>query len=105
MVYLPYCKHACRRLHLPPNAFYFACRKCHHLTYASAQDAHEFDHGSMAVFAEAVDVLAKLDKVLDRLGKTRYGSKRYWRLIGQWEKLEAKLERNKRLNELWRGLM
>jgi hypothetical protein len=29
------------KLYLPPGAKYFGCRKCHHLTYRSCQEAHQ----------------------------------------------------------------
>ncbi len=29
------------KLHLPPGAKYFGCRKCHDLTYRSCQEAHQ----------------------------------------------------------------
>jgi len=31
------CKRKVANLYLPPNDFYFACRRCHHLTYRSSQ--------------------------------------------------------------------
>ncbi len=39
--------HPCRRrvskLHLPPEARYFGCRRCYDLTYTSCQESHKYD--------------------------------------------------------------
>ena len=35
------CKRRAGKLHLPPGARYFGCRKCHDLTYRSSQEAHQ----------------------------------------------------------------
>jgi hypothetical protein len=37
------CGRACRKLYLPSGARFFACRRCHRLTYRSAQEAHKYD--------------------------------------------------------------
>ena len=37
----PSCPGRCRKLYLPPGASQFACRTCHHLTYASCQRSRE----------------------------------------------------------------
>ena len=34
------CNRRADKLHLPPGAKYFGCRKCHDLTYRSCQEAH-----------------------------------------------------------------
>lgn len=36
---LPECKRQVRKVYLPPGGYYFACRRCHHLTYRSCQEA------------------------------------------------------------------
>lgn len=35
------CGRRCTKLYLPPGARYFGCRRCHDLTYASSQEAHQ----------------------------------------------------------------
>ena len=35
------CNRRAGKLHLPPGAKYFGCRKCHDLTYRSCQEAHQ----------------------------------------------------------------
>ena len=35
------CNRRAGKLHLPPGARYFGCRKCHDLTYRSCQEAHQ----------------------------------------------------------------
>ncbi len=35
------CNRRAGKLHLPPGARYFGCRKCHDLTYRSSQEAHQ----------------------------------------------------------------
>jgi len=35
------CNRRAGKLHLPPGAKYFGCRKCHGLTYRSCQEAHQ----------------------------------------------------------------
>jgi len=35
------CNRRAGKLHLPPGAKYFGCRKCHDLTYVSGQTAHQ----------------------------------------------------------------
>jgi hypothetical protein len=35
------CERRAGKLHLPPGAKYFGCRKCHDLTYRSSQEAHQ----------------------------------------------------------------
>ena len=37
------CSRRAAKLHLPPGARYFACRRCYDLTYTSCQDSHRFD--------------------------------------------------------------
>lgn len=34
------CERRAGKLHLPPGAKYFGCRKCHNLTYRSSQESH-----------------------------------------------------------------
>lgn len=35
------CERRAGKLHLPPGAKYFGCRKCHDLTHRSSQEAHQ----------------------------------------------------------------
>ena len=35
------CQRRVGKLHKPPTARYFGCRKCHNLTYRSSQEAHQ----------------------------------------------------------------
>lgn len=37
------CNRRVGKLHLPPGARYFGCRKCHDLTYRSCQEAHQVE--------------------------------------------------------------
>lgn len=37
------CQRRVGKLHLPPQASYFGCRKCHNLTYTSCQESHKYD--------------------------------------------------------------
>lgn len=37
------CLRRVAKLYLPPGGFYFGCRMCHGLTYASSQESHKFD--------------------------------------------------------------
>lgn len=39
----PLCRRRCGTLHLTSGSLNFGCRKCHQLTYTSAQEAHKFD--------------------------------------------------------------
>jgi len=39
----PVCSRRVGKVYLPPGDHTFACRRCHNLTYRSAQEQHEFD--------------------------------------------------------------
>ena len=39
----PNCRRRVGRLHCPHGESYFFCRTCHHLTYKSCQESHQFD--------------------------------------------------------------
>jgi hypothetical protein len=37
------CTRRAAKLYLPPGGRYFACRRCHNLTYRSSQEAHQME--------------------------------------------------------------
>ena len=46
------CNRRAGKLHLPPGARYFGCRKCHDLTYRSCQEAHQSERMVMFIAKE-----------------------------------------------------
>jgi len=40
------CDRRIDKIHLPPGARYFGCRKCHNLTYQSCQESHRAERGT-----------------------------------------------------------
>ena len=51
------CNRRAGKLHLPPGARYFDCRKCHGLTYRSCQEAHQTERlfGRIARMEEGME--------------------------------------------------
>lgn len=79
----PQCGRRAYKLYLPlvGRSVSFACRKCHDLTYKSAQTAHDSDRGVFVDIKQAFDRSRRLDVLLKKLKTTRAGSRRHSRVV------------------------
>lgn len=83
----PACDNRVGCLYLSPTATRFYCRKCHDLTYESAQTAHDSDRGTLAGLGRAVDLLLRAEKLEKRMDKHRTGSKAWLRVYRRYDAL------------------
>jgi hypothetical protein len=61
------------KLYLPPGERFFACRRCHALTYASVQEAHRIDGVQNAIAADLGCTVAELRRTIRQLVRQRKG--------------------------------
>jgi len=84
----PRCLRRCGKVYKPAYGGRYACRKCHDLSYTSAQEAHKYDRvKSIAPLVRKVELLTRAKLVQRKLFKARMGSKNWWRLYRRYEKI------------------
>ena len=78
----PRCDRRCGCLYIAPRDSRWACRKCHDLTYKSAQTAHEGESsGYLGLVSHHINQIARIEKLEKQLQNVRFGSKKHIRLV------------------------
>jgi hypothetical protein len=90
----PQCKGRCVMLYLPEGGMRFACRQCHNLSYASAQEAHRFERSTLGETMRMVSKSDRLHALTRRLSRQHVGSKMFLRTLERIRKLEKELSVN-----------
>lgn len=88
----PLCNRRCGSLHIAAPRNVFACRKCHDLSYTSAQTAHEHDRGRFAKLGRLILLERRYEKIYSRMSKHARWTKAYKRGMAQLEKIEKELD-------------
>lgn len=76
----PRCGNRCKKLYLPPGARQFACRGCHNLTYASAQEARKLP-GHIGALAGVIENMQRVEHIDKKLSRAQPGSNRHEYLL------------------------
>lgn len=75
----PYCQRRVAKLYKPPGTPAFTCRHCYRITYASAQEAHQFDRlPGIGWASRRLDVAERLERVTKRYKRARGKRKQHW---------------------------
>ena len=79
---------SCGKLYKPYHRAHYACRTCHDLVYASAQEARK-PPVSIRDLAYRIDRLTRAELVLRKIDQCRTGSRKYWWLMERHNQLMA----------------
>ncbi|MBZ0301142.1 MAG: hypothetical protein K8J31_15450 [Anaerolineae bacterium] len=84
----PRCFRRCGKVYKPGYGGSYACRKCHDLSYISAQEAHKCDRSkTIGPLVWKLDRLTRAEMVQRKMFKARIGSKNWWRLNRRYERI------------------
>ena len=84
----PDCLRRCGKVYKVTIYGRYKCRKCHDLTYTSAQEAHQYDRSkTIGPLVWKIDRLTRAELVQRKLFKARMGSKNWRRLHRRYEKI------------------
>ncbi|MBC8170510.1 MAG: hypothetical protein H7X77_02520, partial [Anaerolineae bacterium] len=89
----PCCGRRCGRMYLAEPNYKPACRLCHNLRYISAQEAHQYESGSIWGLVRAPNLATRAEVIQQKMAKCRRWSKRYERLLDRYLKLYPALAR------------
>lgn len=81
----PRCFRRCGKVYKPSYGGSYACRKCHDLSYTTAQEAHKYDRvASIAPLVCKMDLLTRAELVKQKMRRARIGSKNWQRLYSRY---------------------
>jgi hypothetical protein len=90
----PECDRRVGCLYLPHRKDRFLCRKCHKLTYDSAQRAHEGEGGGyLGIIGRNINELQRTKKLQKKLIGRHYGSKAWVRITNKIDAILANIAR------------
>jgi hypothetical protein len=90
----PQCARRVECLYLPHGEPRFLCRKCHDLTYKSAQEAHQGESsGYLGIIGRNISELRRIEKLQKQLDGRHYASKAWIRITGKIDAILANIAR------------
>jgi hypothetical protein len=81
----PRCSRRCGKVYKPAYGGSYACRKCHDLSYTTAQQAHQYDRiKSIGPIAWKMDRITRAELVRRKMNRAHIGSKNWQRLYQRY---------------------